>query len=203
MARPQKLSDPRVLRAIAHPVRARILEELSASGPVRAADVARELGIPANQASFHLRQLAKYGLVEEAPEEARDKRDRVWRAASAQGFSVDLSVLAEEPGGRAAVEVFRANKLAGLHAVVERAFSMGRDGARGTFTTTDHALRLTDEEAHQLRQELDDVVDAWSTRTRGRDAGRRTYMVVHMIQPYPEVGEGAAEPATGPEGEEA
>ena len=48
-------------------------------GPLRAADVARELGIPANQASFHLRQLAKYGLVEEAPEEARDRRDRVWR----------------------------------------------------------------------------------------------------------------------------
>ena len=54
--------------------------ELAATGSMRAADVARELGIPANQASFHLRQLAKYGLVEEAPEAARDKRDRVWRA---------------------------------------------------------------------------------------------------------------------------
>jgi predicted ArsR family transcriptional regulator len=64
----RQLSDPRVLRAIAHPVRTRILEEMSASGPVRAADVAQSLGIPANQASFHLRQLAKYGMVEEAPE---------------------------------------------------------------------------------------------------------------------------------------
>ena len=73
MAEPEFVSDPRVLRAIAHPVRTRILDELEASGPVRAADIARELGIPANQASFHLRQLAKYGLVEEAPEEARDK----------------------------------------------------------------------------------------------------------------------------------
>ncbi len=90
MAEPRRLSDPRVLRAIAHPVRTRILEELSASGPVRAADVARDLGIPANQASFHLRQLAKYGLVEEAPEEARDKRDRVWRAVAAEGYSVNL-----------------------------------------------------------------------------------------------------------------
>ena len=62
--------DPRVLRAVAHPVRNRILTELSASGPMRAADVAQELGIPANQASFHLRQLAKYGLVEEAPDTA-------------------------------------------------------------------------------------------------------------------------------------
>src|SRR3954452_18118197 len=96
----QSLSDPRVLRAIAHPVRTRILDELAASGPVRAADIARELGIPANQASFHLRQLAKYGLVEEAPEEARDKRDRSCRATTADGFTVNLSELSEAPGGR-------------------------------------------------------------------------------------------------------
>ena len=64
--------DPRILRAIAHPTRNRILGELFAAGPLRAADIARKLAIPANQASFHLRQLAKYGLVEEEPDEARD-----------------------------------------------------------------------------------------------------------------------------------
>src|SRR6478736_3986815 len=123
MVEPQPLSDPRVLRAIAHPVRTRVLDELQASGPARAADIARELGIPANQASFHLRQLAKYGLVEEAPEEARDKRDRVWRADAA---------------------------------------------------------------AHQLREEIDDLVDSWADRTRGRDPERRTYLLVQMVQPYPD-----------------
>ena len=82
---PQPVHDPKVLRAIAHPVRNRILDELARTGPVRAADVARELGIPANQASFHLRQLAKYGLVEEDPDAARDKRDRVWRPTSEHG----------------------------------------------------------------------------------------------------------------------
>ena len=59
--------DPRMLRAIAHPVRNRILTELNASGPMRAADLARELDLPANQTSFHLRQLAKYGLVGRTP----------------------------------------------------------------------------------------------------------------------------------------
>ena len=63
----EPVHDPRLLRAIAHPVRNRILGEMSAGGPMRAADVARELGIPANQASFHLRQLAKYGFVETTP----------------------------------------------------------------------------------------------------------------------------------------
>jgi predicted ArsR family transcriptional regulator len=182
----QPLSDPRVLRAIAHPVRTRILDELSASGPVRAADVARELGIPANQASFHLRQLAKYGLVEEAPEEARDRRDRVWRATAAEGYSVNLSELAEAPGGKAAVEVFRSSKLAWMHGVVDRAFTMSREEGRGVFATSDHALKLTDEEAHALRQEIDDLIDSWAARTRGRDSHRRTYLLLQLLQPYPD-----------------
>lgn len=186
MAQPKPLSDPRVLRAIAHPVRTRILDELYASGPARAADIARGMDIPANQASFHLRQLAKYGLVEEAPEEARDKRDRVWRASAAAGYTVNLSELAEAPGGRAAVEVFRSSKLAWLHQVVDRSFAMSREEGRGVFATSDHALKLTDDEAHQLRQELDDVIEAWADRTRGRDPERRTYLLVQMVQPYPD-----------------
>ena len=72
--------DPRVLRAIAHPVRVRILHELNAAGPSRAADLAADLDIPANQASFHLRQLAKYGLVEEAG--GGKGRERPWRATA-------------------------------------------------------------------------------------------------------------------------
>ena len=86
-----KYDDPRILRAIAHPARSRILSELYAGGSLRAADVARTLDIPANQASFHLRQLAKYGLVEEAPDEARDRRDRVWRLV-AEDPKIDLTV---------------------------------------------------------------------------------------------------------------
>ena len=79
-----------MLRAIAHPVRNRILTELTATGPMRAADLARELGVPANQASFHLRQLSKYGLIEEAPEAARDQRDRAWKATVDEGLSIDV-----------------------------------------------------------------------------------------------------------------
>src|SRR6478735_12597025 len=98
----QPVHDPKILRAISHPVRNRILTELTASGSMRAADLARELDIPANQASFHLRQLAKYGLVEEDPEAARDKRDRVWRPTSEHGVSVNLTDMEKVPGGKAA-----------------------------------------------------------------------------------------------------
>jgi DNA-binding transcriptional ArsR family regulator len=186
MPEAEHVHDPRVLRALAHPVRGRILDEIEASGPLRAADIARELDIPANQASFHLRQLAKYGLVEEAPEEGRDRRDRVWRATATQGLTVNLGDLEQAPGGKAAVQAFRKNKQAWWHHLVDRAFATGHPKGSGVFTTSEHALKLTDEEAHQLRKELDDVVEEWTRRTRGRDPERRTYALFHVLQPYPE-----------------
>lgn len=54
----------------------------------RAADLAAALGQPANAISFHLRTLAKAGLIVEAPEHARDRRDRVWRPA-AESYRID------------------------------------------------------------------------------------------------------------------
>ena len=67
-----------MLKAYAHPLRRRILRALARHDHSRAADIAAELGVPANSVSFHLRTLADAGLIVEAPEHARDRRDRVW-----------------------------------------------------------------------------------------------------------------------------
>lgn len=69
------------LRAMAHPLRLDIMERMGRRGTARAADLAADLGIPANSVSYHLRILARGGVIEEAPEAARDRRDRVWRLA--------------------------------------------------------------------------------------------------------------------------
>jgi DNA-binding transcriptional ArsR family regulator len=181
---PEHLSDPRVLRALAHPVRGRILDEIEATGPVRAADVARELGIPANQASFHLRQLAKYGLVEEDPAAARDRRDRVWKVVGDDRLVISMGELEEAPGGKAAARVFRAQKSAWAHEVVEAAYSEERpEGAYKTIT--EQSVRLSKDEAQELAAELDAVLARWEQRTRGRDPSRRTYLLFSMLQPYP------------------
>lgn len=181
----QPVHDARVLRAIAHPTRNRILGELTAAGPLRAADVARILDLPANQASFHLRQLAKYGLVEPAPDQARDGRDRVWRLVSEEGYSVSPVELEKEPGGKAAVRVWRSSAAAWAHEVVEAAFDFRREKDTQV-TVSEHTLKLTKGEAAALSAELDDLVQAWTRRTRGLDADRRTYHLLSMLQPYPE-----------------
>lgn len=74
----------RMLKAMSHPLRRRLLRELARVGGVgaRAADLAVALGEPANALSFHLRTLAEADLIHEAPELARDRRDRVWVRAT-------------------------------------------------------------------------------------------------------------------------
>jgi DNA-binding transcriptional ArsR family regulator len=187
-----KTQDPRVLRAIAHPLRVRILHELDASGPSRAADLAHDLDIPANQASFHLRQLAKYGLVVDAPEAARDRRDRVWKVVNEHGIQLDLSEMDKVPGGPAAVDVWSGQSRGFSHAVVDAVYAAAREeNAYGMLSQG--ALRLTRDEAKELADELAQVVDRWHERTRGRDAGRKTYMLMQVLQLYPDLAPGAEE----------
>src|SRR6478609_5414310 len=179
---PEQISDPRVLRAIAHPLRIRILDELSAGGPLRAADIATRLGVPANQASFHLRSLAKYGLVEEAPEAARDGRDRVWKATSEAGLSISLDAISEADGGKAAVAVFRKQWTAAAHEAVERAEHASRDHA-AMVMISDSALRATKAEAREFAGELNDLVEKWRTRSREETDDTRTYQILQILQP--------------------
>jgi DNA-binding transcriptional ArsR family regulator len=182
---PRPMSDPRVLRAIAHPTRGRILDELGASGPMRAADVGEALGIPANQASFHLRQLAKYGAILPAPEAARDKRDRVWKLPDERGFRLDVEDISKQPGGKAAVSVFQRNKAAWAHRLVDEVFSFKQ--RKDSFTAiVDQTMKLTKDEAAEFMGEIDEVLEAWRDKTRGRSRDRRTYVFYSMVQPYPE-----------------
>jgi predicted ArsR family transcriptional regulator len=74
---PRDITDPRALRAIAHPLRLRILEAIAFSGPATATEVAELVGESPANCSWHLRQLAKYGFLVEAG--GGTGRQRPWR----------------------------------------------------------------------------------------------------------------------------
>jgi predicted ArsR family transcriptional regulator len=73
-----QITDPLAMRALAHPLRLDLIEVLTTHGPSTAARAGRRLGVSQASCSFHLRQLAKYGFVEDAPSSS-DRRERVWR----------------------------------------------------------------------------------------------------------------------------
>jgi DNA-binding transcriptional ArsR family regulator len=64
------------MRALAHPARLGILELLHANGTANATQCAREVGGSPQAASYHLRALAKWGLVRKA--ESTDGRETRW-----------------------------------------------------------------------------------------------------------------------------
>src|SRR3954452_21336982 len=90
---PRTLTDPQSLRALGHPVRLALLEDLLA-GPLTATQAGELIGESPTTCSFHLRQLARYGFVEEAG--GGPGRTRPWRLthtgwrAAAQPDNPDL-----------------------------------------------------------------------------------------------------------------
>lgn len=84
--RVHKVTDAGELRALAHPLRIRLLEELVVSDPATdtatATELAERVGESPANCSWHLRQLAKYGYIEEAP--GGVGRERRWRAVIAE-----------------------------------------------------------------------------------------------------------------------
>jgi DNA-binding transcriptional ArsR family regulator len=81
------ITDAAIMRAMAHPARMTILDHLGGDGPATATECAEVVGLSPSATSYHLRALARAGLVEEAPGRG-DARERVWRSAVSRGYTV-------------------------------------------------------------------------------------------------------------------
>ena len=100
--RRRDVDNPVALRALAHELRLRILEQLTVAGPATATTLARRLGQNTGATSYHLRQLEQYGFVEEDTGRGRG-RERWWRYvpgdvrfAPAASPSTELRTAADE-----------------------------------------------------------------------------------------------------------
>src|SRR6187402_1302636 len=72
--------DATALKALTHPTRLRMLGMLRIDGPATATTLAQRLDLNTGATSYHLRQLAQHGFIEEDAERG-NARDRWWRAA--------------------------------------------------------------------------------------------------------------------------
>ena len=90
-----------MMKAMSHPIRWRIIAVINGMGHARVTDIADELGERANSISFHVRTLADAGVLVEAPELARDGRERVWKMAQ-ESLSADLDLLRDDAAYRTA-----------------------------------------------------------------------------------------------------
>ena len=140
---------------------------------------------PANTVSFHLRQLARFGLIEQAPSATGDGRESWWQQTSPNGFEIDLDALHGTPDADAAASVLRRvaeGHVLALHRAITQPPTpddADRNHAPRRHTISDDfALRLSDSELDELREEFQALLDRWGARSRatsGLDDGQERH----------------------------
>lgn len=170
-----QVTDSRVLAAMAHPLRQRLLDVLQVDGPATASALAEQTGQAVGNVSHHLRVLGAARLIEEAPELARDRRERWWRRTSdsvrwsRRDFTDDP---AAEVIATAAVSLSFEHHVNQIRAWVASDEAERAAWEHGPFMT-DHWLKLTDAELAELAGEVIAVFRRWSDRPVPEDGQER------------------------------
>ena len=181
------LTDPKALRGYAHPLRMKLLGLLRVHGPLTATQAAAHLRESVPNCSFHLRQLAKYGLAERTP--GTDGRERPWRP-TAQVTSWDSG--SEDPDLRAAAAILES-ALLDQYLQRAQAFLARRDGEtpqwRAATQFSDALVEVTAAELVDLLAKIDALLAAYEQRRTDpstRPPGTRTISLIRMAIPADE-----------------
>ncbi len=159
---PLQLTDPKAMRALAHPVRLALLELFSVHETLTATQASELLGESPANCAFHLRTLAKYGYLQEAG--GGRGRQRPWTAAHQM---VSISIADQEPQAEVAARLLTKLWL-------ERILDRIRRAHESTLHAPwDHAPQsstrvsyLTVDETAQVAREINQILDRFDNRRR-------------------------------------
>src|SRR5580700_1294511 len=157
-----RLTDPRALRAYAHPVRMQLVALLRSQGPLTATRAGELLGESSGTCSFHLRQLAKYGIVEEAG--GGTGREKPWRATRSM---TDVPAVLDDPEAAEAAGQVRA-ALAELYFAELTLWLKRRTDEPPEWQEAasfgDRRLHMTATELSRLKRDIAELVEAYEHR---------------------------------------
>jgi DNA-binding transcriptional ArsR family regulator len=181
-----QVTDVRALRALAHPLRNRLLGQLRLNGPATASQLGRVVGESSGSTSYHLRQLAEYGFVEEV-EGQGTARERWWRARHRMTSWQAADLVAQEGGAEVQDEITRLQL--DMHARVLEAWHVQKDGLEPAWTEaaslSDYALRLRPDQARALADELEAVATRWLAAHPADQAAEGSELVSLLIDVVP------------------
>lgn len=179
------------LRALSHPVRLRMLGLLRAEGPATATSLATRLGLNTGATSYHLRQLAAHGFVEDDAERGNG-RERWWRAAHQSTDTEEPTTPEEREAQHAFGQAIAVVHTEMLQRAVEERELLPEEWQR-TSVLSDWMIRLTPARAAALVAALEQVVGDVEEED-GEDVG--DFMVV--LQTYPRPGTQVVDPVADP-----
>jgi len=173
------ITDAKALSAMAHPFRARIMDALKVDGPSTASALAARTGQAVGSASHHLKVLHEAGLVEPAPELAKDRRERWWRLVD-PGTRWSRADFADDTAAVTAAHA--AESLA-----LQRQFERVREWNANADTlpewddaafATQNWLRLTPDELREVAEEVVGILVRWGRREIPDDGADRESVFV-------------------------
>ncbi|KUL38353.1 ArsR/SmtB family transcription factor [Streptomyces regalis] len=163
--------DARSLRGLAHPLRMQLLDALRFSGPATASQLAERLGESSGATSYHLRQLAAHGFVEDDPERGKG-RERWWRAA-VQGLRFDDALLHDaNPDVRGAADLYLHEVATAQARELSTWLGTRQEWSEEWNRSTDMSsmtLRLTPQLASELAHKIHDLVNSYRDRPDAED----------------------------------
>jgi DNA-binding transcriptional ArsR family regulator len=181
--------DSKVLAAMAHPLRRRLMDVLKVHGPATVSTLAETTGQAVGNISHHMKVLAAAELVEEAPELANDRRERWWKTRP-RTLSWSPRDYADDPAATAVAEAAQSLNLDHQVSLV-RAAMAGREGYsqdwQAAAFSTESWLRLSAAELAELAEEMIALVQRWSRREAVDDGQDRqpVFVFAHGVPAKP------------------
>lgn len=170
----RRVTEAKALSAMANPFRSRMMDALKVDGPSTASGLAQRTGQAVGSASHHLKVLAEAELVEEAPELAKDRRERWWRLVD-PGTRWSRADFADDT---AAVTAAHAAEALALQRQFERTQQWNANAESApewdsAAFATQNWLRLTPAELDEVSAEIVAVLMRWSGRELPDDGQER------------------------------
>jgi hypothetical protein len=156
------LTDPRAMRALAHPVRIALIELLAHTGTLTATQASELLAESPANCAFHLRTLAKYGFIEDAG--GGRGRERPWRRVHS---GISISSNQDDPEAARAADAltdFLATEIFDRARSALAAQNSWPAGWRDALVQSDSLAYLTLAEARELSAELQQLLDRYFDR---------------------------------------
>ncbi len=178
--------DATTLRGIAHPLRLRILGSLRVDGPQTATQLAERMGESSASTSYHLRMLAAYGFVADAPELGKG-RERWWRAIHRSTyFETPADDSPEAELGAVYLSTVGDLYSRNIQAAIRRGPTLSEEWRRAS-DMSDYVLTLTADEATELTRQLHEVVVQWRDETQGRTPPAEARHITVQTQVFPRI----------------
>ncbi|MBD0293346.1 MAG: helix-turn-helix transcriptional regulator [Jiangellaceae bacterium] len=182
----RRVRDPAALRAVAHPLRVRLLAALRADGPATASQLGRRFGESSGSTSYHLRQLARFGFVEPDPDQP-NARDRRWRAVH-EFTSWRDSDFADDEEGQAAIALIRDRQRANLDRTATQFVAQEWDNAwRDAAGMSDLLARLSPASLTALHNQVVTLIRQYEARDDAAPDAERVaiWLAGYPVREYP------------------